>query len=248
MSVQPGHIADTKNTIECANCSNTNCLIQKGIPEKQIPIVSNMKKLYEIKKGHKAFAAGQLVEGLFFIQNGKMKIYYKRKKVKQLIRLAGDGDIVGHRGISQQMIYPIDAVALERSLLCFFPIESFFRIRSENRDFDFQTMMFFADELKRSEEEAYNLSKKDYIEKTAYGFLKFMQAFGVDEDHSLKYSPRATELSEIVNLDQENIKNGINLLIEKSIIDSKRSNFKIKNAMALGSVAVNSEFIQSVNE
>ncbi len=248
MSIQPGHIADTRNTIDCIKCRNLNCLIKKGIPEKQLPVISKMKKLYEIKKGHKAFAAGQLAEGLFFIQKGKMKINYRRKEAKQLIRLAGNGDIVGHRGISQQMIYPIDAVALERSLLCFFPIESFLRIRSENKDFDFQTMMFFADELKRSEEEAYNLSKKDYIEKTAYSFLKFLQAFGVDENHSLKYSPKATELSENVNLDQENIKNGINLLIEKGIIDSKRSNFIIKNAMALESIAGNSDFLKYVNE
>lgn len=246
MTIQPGHITDTNNVINCKTCQNKGCLIKKGVPEKRIQITSAMKKLYTVKKGDKLFSSGQLVEGVFFIQDGKMKIIYNRDNSKQLIRLAGNGDIVGHRGISQQMIYPIDAVALVKSDVCFFPLESFFKIRSENNDFDFQTMMFFADELKRSEEDAYSLSRKNDLEKIAFGLLKFLKAYGVDENNQLNYSPASQELSDMLNLDSYTIQKEISVLIEKGIIDSKKGDFIINKSMMLEGISEDSEIIKRV--
>ena len=246
MSIQPGHITNTDNGFNCTDCKNKNCFINRYIAQENLPIVTKMKSVYTISKGNKIFPVNQLVEGIFFIYQGKVKITYPRDGKEQLIRLAKDGAIVGHRGINQQMVYPINAVALEDTTICFMPMESFLRLISENKDFSYQIMMFFADELKNSEKDTYDLDGKNHTERTAYAFLKFLKAFGVDDTQYLTYSPLVEELAETVNISPENVNQSLKTLKAYNIIAEKEGQFRIVQGMALESVAENSEDLRNV--
>ncbi|MCF8232205.1 MAG: Crp/Fnr family transcriptional regulator [Bacteroidales bacterium] len=246
MSIQPGHIANTDNEFNCINCKNENCYINQYIIPDKLPIVTNMKSVYSITKGSKIFPIGQLVEGIYFIYSGKVKITYQRDGKEQLIRLAKDGAIVGHRGINQQMVYPINAVALADTTICFLPMESFFKLISENKDFSYQIMMFFADELERSEKETYELDRKNNTERTAYALLKFLKAFGVDDSQYLNYSPNVMELADTVHLTSEKVNQALKTLKAYDIVSGNDGNFRIDQGMALESVAEDSADLKNV--
>ncbi|MDZ7777859.1 MAG: Crp/Fnr family transcriptional regulator [Bacteroidales bacterium] len=194
--------------------------------------------MYHIKKGNKVFSAGQLVEGLFFIYQGKVKITYQRENSEQLIRLASNGEIVGHRGINKNMIYPINAIALEDSTLCFVPMESYLKLTYENKDFGYHMLMFFADELQYSEQTTYELVRKNNTEKTAYALLKFLQAFGANKDGLMGYSPTVHDISAMIYLNVDQVKKALNKLKDHSIIKTDNNEITILKAMQLEKVAV----------
>ena len=48
------------------------------------------------------------MKGMFFIYSGKVKVHKKWDDEKELIvRFAGKGDIVGHRGLGNDIYYPV---------------------------------------------------------------------------------------------------------------------------------------------
>jgi len=246
MSIQPGHIANTDNGLSCSDCKNINCYINRYIPTDHLPLMSQMKSGYTIRKDGKVFPAGQLVEGIYFIYKGKVKITYQREGKEQLIRLAKDGAIVGHRGINRQMVYPINAIALEDTTLCFMPMESFLKAISDYKDFSYQMMMFFADELERSEKESYELDRKNNTERTAYALLKFLKAFGVDDSQYLNYSPTIHELADSIHLTSGKVSQALKTLKAYDIVSGKDGNFRIEQGMALESVAEDSADLKNV--
>ena len=65
------------------------------------------------------FREGDKVSGLYFIQQGKVKIVSNGLNGKeQIVRLVSDGYVIGHCGIGEEM-YPIGAVALKILQLAF---------------------------------------------------------------------------------------------------------------------------------
>ena len=62
------------------------------------------------------FKEGEQTEGLFVINKGKVKVVAKDTDGKEsLIRLAADGDLLGHRGFGGDWTYPISAITYEKS-------------------------------------------------------------------------------------------------------------------------------------
>ena len=69
-----------------------------------------------------------------------------------IVRFGKKGDIVGHRGISTaNSLSPISATAMKDSVLCFVELDFFKTLLKTNNTFAYELMMFYAEELHRSE-------------------------------------------------------------------------------------------------
>src|ERR1700743_2162335 len=100
-------LCDTKSCFMCSNC----------LPEWQ-PAIALGKKNIKLKKGEILFTEGEPVTGVYFVYQGSMKVYNKWDKDKEhIIRFAKDGAILGHRGLGNDLRYPISAAALEPSVV-----------------------------------------------------------------------------------------------------------------------------------
>ena len=72
------------------------------------------------------FTEGNDLKGMYFINKGLVKVHKKWGDDKELIlRIAGDGDIVGHRGLGSDLIYPVSGTALEPTEVCFVDLDFF---------------------------------------------------------------------------------------------------------------------------
>jgi CRP-like cAMP-binding protein len=159
---------------------------------------------------------GADVEGLFFVNTGKVKITTPTPTGDRIIRLASDGDIVGHRGLGGTWKYTISAIALEETDVLFVPMAILTQVLKANPDFAFFILMFFADELRDSEKLAYQSSVKNLI---ALALLKNYEAFGFEADSTkLGFSLQRKDLASMAGTTYESTIRSLSELQKDGII------------------------------
>ena len=144
------------------------------------------KKVYTYKKGEFIFEAHEQTKGLYIIDKGSVKITYKQYDGSdRLIRLATNGDVLGHRGFGGNWTYPISALALEATEVSFIPVNVFETVAKVNPEFTYHLMMFFAEELRKSEAKIKHYPVRILIAKAIYDNYK---TFGFEEGSETKLS------------------------------------------------------------
>lgn len=203
-----------------------NCYLTNNCIKEWLPAIEANKKVYEVKKGEYVFKEGELVEGIYFVYQGKLKVHKKWTSDKELIlRFATDGKILGHRGLStNNSYYPISATALENSVVCYINFDFFNSTLKVNPDFAYKLLMFFADELQESERKMRNIAHMSVKGRLAQALLSFKNQFGVKDDGSLSIELSKQDVSSYIGATYETLFRILNELIEEKAIEvSKRS-------------------------
>lgn len=127
---------------------------------------------------------GDPVNGFLIINKGKVKVYSTNSEGKEMIiRLAADGYIIGHRGFGGDWTYPVSAKAYEKTIITYIPLTIFNQVARANAEFTYQLMMFFAEELRQSEEKNNLIPVKNRVAKA---ILINYAVFGSDLNDSAK--------------------------------------------------------------
>lgn len=94
--------------MDCSNCTNNKCFINNYCLSEWLEYTQHHKTSKFISASKTIFSKGDLVRGIYIICSGKVKVLLKTSKGKEnIIRIAGHGQILGHRGFNENMIYPI---------------------------------------------------------------------------------------------------------------------------------------------
>ncbi|GAC1401349.1 MAG: hypothetical protein NVSMB63_20300 [Sediminibacterium sp.] len=102
------------------NCDLHSCVLCRQCLKDWLPAIDASRKSFHFKKGELLFKEDEEVTGMYFINTGLVKVHKKWGSDKELIlRLAKNGEIVGHRGLGSDIIYPVSATALEQTDVCF---------------------------------------------------------------------------------------------------------------------------------
>src|SRR4051812_32539331 len=108
------------------NCDLASCSFCKGCLKEWLPAVDSNRQTFDFKKGELIFAEGEQVTGVYFLLSGKAKVHKKWGDDKELVvRFAAAGDILGHRGLGKETVYPVSATALEPVSACFIHLDFF---------------------------------------------------------------------------------------------------------------------------
>ena len=226
--------------MDCRDCSNKKCYINSNCLSSWLEFVQKFKTRKLFSAGLKVFTEGDLVTGIYVICSGKIKITMKTDKSDEtIIRLAGDGQVLGHRGISKNMVYPISAETLEDSELAFIPHEEFFKLLRHNIDLSFFMMMFFADELMRSEQKLRLHVLKSDKEKVASSICMIIDAFGYSkgEVNKIDSTLKMSELSNFAETPKPRLTRVLNILSGSKIINRVDNNIYILDETALREMA-----------
>ncbi len=120
-----------------------------------------------------------MVNGLFIILEGTAKVFRTGINGKeQIVRFAKDGEVVGHRGFGTEESYPIGAVALEDILLCYFSKEHLQEALLSSAKLSYDMMLFYANELNRSESKVKTISQMTVRERVIDTLLYINRKFG----------------------------------------------------------------------
>ncbi len=213
------------------NCDLKSCSFCRSCLQEWSPAIEANRKNYHFKKGELLFCEGDKVTGMYFIYSGKVKVHKKWDDEKELIvRFAGKGDIVGHRGLGKDTHYPVSATALEPVDVCFIDLAFFMASLKVNHDFTFQLMMFFAEELQESERKMRNMAHMPVKGRVIQALLKLKEKYGVNEEGMVDISITKQDIASYAGTTYETVFRIMNELAEEKSISMQGKNFSILKA------------------
>lgn len=216
------------------SCDLQSCSFCRSCLKEWSPAIEANRKNYHFNKGELLFREGDKVEGMYFIYSGKVKVHKKWDDEKELIvRFAGKGDIVGHRGLGNDTHYPVSGTALEPVDVCFIDLNFFIASLKVNHDFTFQLMMFFAEELQESEKKMRNMAHMPVKGRVIQALLKLQNKFGTTTDGFVDITITKQDIASYAGTTYETVFRIMNELEEDKAIVMKGKNFSIINTDTL---------------
>jgi CRP-like cAMP-binding protein len=190
----------------CANCTNSRCLFFEPGSSDITALLRSHKTVIRCRKEQYIFYEGAPVNGIYFILEGKVKIFKTGIAGRQqIVRLARPGDILGHRGFGGRNIYPIAAQALEDCLICLIETKVFFDLLRNDPELSLRLMLFYADELKNSEVRIRNQAQMTIREKVADALLAIYDAYGSNEDGCLNATMSRQDIGDLAGTNKEQV-------------------------------------------
>lgn len=192
------------------------------------------RQIIKVKKGQRFIDEGAGAEGVYFVQEGLVKVHKRWDDKENIVRFAKKGDIVGHRGMSpKKSIFPISATCLENAVLCFVPIDFFQSLLKTNPILTYELLMFYADELQISEQKVTNQVQLSVKGRVAWSLFQLEEKMGVDQDGYIGLILSKTDLASYVGSTYESVYRMMTELVEEDIIESVNKRIKIKDRTML---------------
>jgi CRP/FNR family transcriptional regulator len=217
----------------CTKCDSTDCFINRFVSREWKKKVDAGRILLPFEKGESIFREGDPVSGIYFIYEGKVKVFNSGLKGKaQIVRFANSGDILGHRGFGKTHLYPIGAAALEPSTLCFVPTALFLQMLDHNHAMVIELLEFYADELRRAENKLRVITQLSVKQKMAEAIVTLSEIYGMSRSGTtdfLNVQLSRQEYAEITGASLEEVIRTISQLRKEGIIRSEKKRIGIAN-------------------
>jgi CRP-like cAMP-binding protein len=205
-----------KSKIEC---NLSDCLLCQLCMKEWIPAVGTRRSNYKVNKGEIIFREGDEVKGIYFVYEGTVKVHKQWGEDKELIlRFAKKGNIIGHRGLGKDLVYPVSGTAIEETIVCFLELDFFQASLKVNHGFLYELMQFFATELKESERNMRNLAHMPVKGRVVQALLTLESKFGVTDDGFLNIVISRQDLASFAGTTYETAFKVLNELIEEELI------------------------------
>lgn len=199
-------------------CDHTCFMCQNIMPD-WWEMIDLKRTLIKVKKGQRFIEESNKISGVFFVQDGFVKVHKHWGEREMIVRFAKKGDIVGHRGISGgNSLSPISATAMKDSVLCFLELDFFRSLLKTNNTFAYELMMFYADELQWSEQKMGSLVHLSVKERFIVNLLYLINHLGLDKENVLKAELTKTDLAAYIGTTYETIYRVISEMENENIL------------------------------
>ncbi len=176
---------------------------------------------------------GAPVNGLYFLLKGTAKVFRTGINGReQIVRFAKEGEIIGHRGFGTEEYYPIGAIALEESALCYISKELLQETLRKEPQLAYDFMLFYANELNRSEAKVKSLSQMTVRERVIDSLLYINRKFGQQGGY-LQLSLSRKEYADYAGTTEEQVIRTLSALKKEKLIVAKAKRIGIPNIDAL---------------
>lgn len=221
------------NEGNCKTCNNQNCLIKKNIELLTPSDFIASKRTIVCRKSQSFILEDSPVHGLYFIYDGKAKVYSRGFQGKdQIIRFAGNGDIVGHRGLLTFESYRVSATAVEDTTLCYFSSETLMEMLHSVANLTFDLMKFYAEELQRSEDKVKKFSQMNVRERVIDALMYIINKFGTT-DGVINFKVSRREIADFAGTTEDQATRVLSKLNQEGLIHLEKKSIQIVNMIKL---------------
>ena len=215
-------------------CGADTCLLCRLCQPEWLPAILAHRTNFKVEKGEVIFREGDDVKGIYFVYEGTVKVHKLWGEDKELIlRFARKGDIIGHRGLGKNLVYPVSGTAIEPTTVCFVNLGFFEACLKVNHGFLYALMQFFAAELKESERNMRNLAHMPVKGRLAQALLTLEEKFSTTDDGFLNITLSRQDLAAFVGTTYETVFRMLNELIESTAIRVDGKRISIENRSIL---------------
>ncbi|WP_298493755.1 Crp/Fnr family transcriptional regulator [uncultured Algibacter sp.] len=235
------HLTPTSNKLEiktsldgsCSVCKTANCLIHNNAEALFNSKLPQSNAVINCKKGQQFIIEGAPVNGLFFIKSGTVKVFRTGINGRQqIVRFAKPCEIVGHRGFGTQEYYSIGAIALQDTKLHYFSKEHLQEALLKNPKFAYDMMLFYANELNRSENKVKSISQMTVRERVIDTLLYIHRKFG-DLRGFINLPLSRKEYADYAGTTEEQVIRVFSLLKKERLINTQGKKIGIINVQTL---------------
>ncbi len=188
------------------------------------------------RTGEHIFRSGDHADRMFMIARGCVKVTAKlTSDTERIIRLAGDGEVLGHRAIGDEPVYAATATALTATEVNSIPMPLFLNTLKANGAFCYQFLLFFAEDMRRLEQQMRDLSRLDVTGRVARVIKLNMDTFGFDvkQPGKLAFTLSRRDIANAAGTTYESVIRTLAQLHRRRIITLAGKEIHIRNAMAL---------------
>ncbi|MDP2385744.1 MAG: Crp/Fnr family transcriptional regulator [Bacteroidota bacterium] len=213
----------------------SNKLFKKYCSNEWLPIFDINKQTIHVRAKQRIFNEGDPVKGVYFIEQGKVKVLSKfNAKDEKIVRIAGNDTILGHRGIHYKH-YHISAEALTETTLTFLPIDIFIKIIKANPNMAIYLLDFIIEELREAEERLKGLLIFDPKKRVALILIKLIDCFGYADKNSnlLSYTLSRADIANMAGTTYETIIRTLANFEKLKLIELVGKEIAIKNVTKL---------------
>jgi len=197
------------------------------------------KDVIKYAKGEYVFREGEPAKRLKIIMRGKAKVFFTYKTGReQIVRLAANGQIVGHRGFGGDHFYSVSCKTLEETAIAHVPLELFQEALIANNHFCYHFMMFFAEELRASESLLKSFTNLDVRQRMAEALIYNLKTFGYDRKRkkTLSHALSRKDFSSLIGATYESVVRVLSDFDKSGVIQIVNKDIKILKSRELGKI------------
>jgi CRP-like cAMP-binding protein len=227
----------TNNPKNKQGCDLRTCFLCKMCLPEWNPAIAFNRQHLSFKKGAMIFREGDPVTGIYFVYSGVVKVHKKWGEDKELIlRFAGSGDVLGHRGLRDfgeglesmnALVYPIAGTALEPTTVCFVGLDFFQASLRTNYAFIYSLLNFYATELQDSEQKMSNLAHMPVKGRVALALLELQGKFGVTAEGMIDLNLSRQDLASFAGTTYETVFRVMNELEREGLVQFSGKDIRI---------------------
>lgn len=190
----------------------------------------------KFKAGENIFKEGQKADYIYMVNHGRVKVYSNyTDDVEVILRFATDGQVIGHRGMGEDFTFSVTAVAMAPTSVKALPMSVFQSLLKANNEFCYFFLLFFTEELRRSERSRKNLLNMTVKQRVAKAVRMTGEAFGFDSDNPtlLAYTITRKDIASLANTTYESVIRSLGELQNDGLIKLEGKQIHILDRNAL---------------
>lgn len=220
--------------MNCNNCySKEKCHI-KFLTADQLFEINRQKEEFIFSKGDLLFDEGEMLNGIFCIQNGIGKLSKLSTNGKdQIIKLVVDGEFIGRRSVFTNERSSLKATAVSDMSVCFIPKDVFLSQVTKNVIFSNALLKNFAEQLIDADNSIVSLGQKSVSQRMASILLYLKKQVGLDADGAIKIQLSRSDYANIIGTATESVIRVLSDFNKKGLISIIGKSIRIKNHAGL---------------
>ena len=141
------------------------------------------------RKGEAIFKQGEVADKMYMIEQGRIKVVASYVEGRdRIVRLAADGEVLGHRGIGTNLIYTANVIALSETEVNIIPMSLFLSVLKANNLFCYHFLLYFTEEMRKLDQDMRDQMELDVPQRVAKTLLRNRDTFGFDETDKRKFA------------------------------------------------------------
>lgn len=213
----------------CGNCCNS---CRGNLCASKVPIFENLnnEELLEIVKtinhkeyikGDVIFAEGNIANTLYFVNEGKIKLYkYTKDGKEQILHVLSEGDFFGELNLIKLSKYGFNAKAIVDSKICTLTKEEMKDIMMRNPEIGIKLLETVGERLAKVENLVQNLATNDVDSRMAYLITDLMEKYGESSGNniSIKLPLSREEMANYIGVTRETISRKLKKFEDEKLI------------------------------
>lgn len=219
----------------CNDCASKSHSVFCRLHHDELEMLSDHKTTLHYKKGTPIFHEGSYPNGVYCIQQGKVKLTIQGDSYKeQIVRLCKAGDLLGYRALFAGDKLSATATTLDDSVICFIPKENFLNVIKMSSSFSLDMLSLMSRDIRIADENITHMAQKPVRERTAEAIVLLMDTFGFEADgKTIDVKLSREEIANIIGTAMETVVRFLTELRKDHIIDLKGKQIIVENKKEL---------------